>query len=96
MTFTSLLSLTAVVVIGCALSAPVFAADQSAGAGYGRYRYVAPVPHVRVVCFDRAQRKIACADSARVAAQVAHYGACPGCAPVVLPPSRFSGYYYWW
>jgi hypothetical protein len=61
-----------------------------------RVRTAGPAPHIRVVCQDRAGRKIACADSARVALQLAYYGGCRDCPPVALPPSRYSGYWGYW
>lgn len=72
------------------------AADQGAYGGSGvRGRTAGPTPHLRVVCYDALQRKIPCAYSANVAAQIAHYP-CAGCAPVALWPSRYSGYGGWW
>ena len=63
-----------------------------------RARGPAPTPHLRVVCYDVAGRQIACANSARVARQLAFYGACDGCEPVVLPPSRYglNPWWFWW
>ena len=61
----------------------------------GRSAGPGPTPHLRVVCYDVNRRKIPCAYSANVAAQIAHYP-CAGCAPVALWPSRYSGYGGWW
>jgi hypothetical protein len=60
-----------------------------------RVRSVGPTPHILVICYDDVGRRIACAHSARVAQQIAHYGACIDCPPVALPPSRY-GRYGWW
>ena len=86
-----------IAVVWAATSAgPVLAADQGVipGEPVIRYRAAGPTPHIRVVCYDVAGRKINCADSARVSLQLAHYP-CYGCAPVALPPSRYSAYWGW-
>lgn len=63
-----------------------------------RARGPEPTPHLRVVCYDAAGRYIACANSARVAQQLAYYGTCVGCGPVALPPSRYglNPWWFWW
>jgi len=91
------------IAIGSLMPTAGFAADRPTLDGVSipyqarsvRTRTLAPTPHVRVVCQDHTGRKISCADSARVALQLAYYGACQGCPPVALPPSRYSGYWGW-
>ena len=90
-----LIALGLAVLNSLALPSTVEAADQTL-VRQTRVRTAGPTPHIFVVCYDDARRKIPCADSARVALQLAYYGACDGCAPVALPPSRYGRYRQWW
>lgn len=77
-----------------ALTSAVQADDQSV-VRQSRVRTVDPSPHRRVICLDRSGWQIPCADSARVARQLIHDGACDGCTPSI-GLSRYGARPWWW
>ena len=91
------IALAFVVFNSLALPSAVQADDQTV-TRQTRVRTTGPTPHLRVVCYDRYGHYIACANSARVALQLAYEGTCDGCEPYRLPQSRYGAgqYRYWW